>query len=589
MSGQIVTNDPVLSESAKDTRPNLRLGKTIRRYWGEAVVVALALLLWVPRLSGPIDLRWDAGVYYVLGTSLATGQGYRILSEPGSPEALQYPPLLPVIVALHQRVLGTTNPKVVAPWLRKFNAVVFIAYALAALTLARRYLPLSFALIAVALALLQANTVFLSDLLSAELPFAVISVVFALVAIDDRLVKRRWLRETGSFALAAAGFLMRTAGLALLAAWVLEAFVRRRWSLGVMRGVLALVPVLAWQAYVARVHSSYEYAHPAYEYQRAPYQFNNVSYAENAALIDAFRPELGRVDASALAKRLTANLPSVITAIGEAVCTKQSEWHRLLQKAQLKVLGRPVLRPTIVLLPIYALAALVLVGLVILLRRGAWLLLFIVLGSVGLIWITPWTLQFYRYLSPLTSFLTIAAVLALSEIPSLLRARELHRLIGPAWVAISGILVITFALESFTTARYFRQRARDEGITLLPAQHGMRFRLFGHDRTWQAWEETANWLYGHAPSDAIVATSAPHLLYLYTGLRAIFPPMDPDAERARHLLEAVPVSYVIIDKLEFMDISRRYALPAVEHDPTRWQVIHSINETRTYAHTGSVE
>src|SRR5690242_20112397 len=73
---------------------------TLRRFWPEAVVVALVVILWAPRLSGPIDLRWDAGVYYILGTSLVQGHGYRILSEPGAPEAIQYPPLLPAFVAL---------------------------------------------------------------------------------------------------------------------------------------------------------------------------------------------------------------------------------------------------------------------------------------------------------------------------------------------------------------------------------------------------------------------------------------------------------------------------------------------------------
>src|SRR6266699_2821956 len=108
----------------------------ITHYWAEAVVVAVAVALWAPRLSGPIDLRWDAGTYYVLGTSLATGQGYRILSEPGSPEALQYPPLLPAVVAAHEWALGTTNPHVVAPWLRKSYAAMFIIYSLAVLLLA---------------------------------------------------------------------------------------------------------------------------------------------------------------------------------------------------------------------------------------------------------------------------------------------------------------------------------------------------------------------------------------------------------------------------------------------------------------------
>ena len=87
--------------------------------WDLIGVIAVVTVLWVPRITGPIDLRWDAGVYYVLGTSLAQGDGYRILSEPGSPQALQYPPLLPVIVAAHQLVLGTSDWHVVAPWVRK--------------------------------------------------------------------------------------------------------------------------------------------------------------------------------------------------------------------------------------------------------------------------------------------------------------------------------------------------------------------------------------------------------------------------------------------------------------------------------------
>src|SRR5436305_8999526 len=137
----------------------------ISSYWPWAVVLVLAMIAWLPRFSGPIDLRWDAGVYYILGSSLATGHGYRILSEPGSPEALQYPPLLPAFVALHQRVLGSTDPAVVGPWLRSSFAALFLGYALATLAVARRYLRAGFAVLAVALSLLQINTLFLSDLL----------------------------------------------------------------------------------------------------------------------------------------------------------------------------------------------------------------------------------------------------------------------------------------------------------------------------------------------------------------------------------------------------------------------------------------
>ena len=197
-----------------------------------------------------------------LGTSLATGHGYRILSEPGSPEALQYPPLLPAFVALHERVLGSTDPAVVGPWLRISFAALFLGYALATLALARRYLRAGFAVLAVALSLLQINTLFISDLLFTEIPFALFSVLFVLVALDDRLASRRWLRETLSFVLVTAGFLLRTAGLALFCAWVLESLLRRQWGLTLMRLILCAIPVLLWQAHVTRVRGSYEYSHP---------------------------------------------------------------------------------------------------------------------------------------------------------------------------------------------------------------------------------------------------------------------------------------------------------------------------------------
>src|ERR1700757_3530206 len=77
------------------------------------ILLTIVIVCWLPRLSGPIDLRWDGGAYYILGTSLAEGKGYRLLNEPGEIEAIQYPPLFPAIIAAHQWILGTSNPIIV--------------------------------------------------------------------------------------------------------------------------------------------------------------------------------------------------------------------------------------------------------------------------------------------------------------------------------------------------------------------------------------------------------------------------------------------------------------------------------------------
>jgi hypothetical protein len=224
-------------------------------------------------------------------------------------------------------------------------ATLFLVYALAVLALGRRYLPAGFAVTAVALSLLQVNTIFLSDVLFTELPFALISVVFILVTADSRLVSRPWLRETVSFLLAAAGFLLRTAGIALLAAWVIEALARRRWRLALTRGVLAVLPLLAWETHVTRVRGSYEYAHPAYEYQRAPYQFYNVSYAESVGLIGSSQlaPQPVPARVLTLATHFTTNLGLLAKGLGETISTNDYYWRQLLLNAQQRSLGRPVI------------------------------------------------------------------------------------------------------------------------------------------------------------------------------------------------------------------------------------------------------
>ena len=140
VSPETFVREPMVGELSGAVSLTLSIRNIVARYWHWAAAVALAILLWAPRLSGPIDLRWDASVYYVLGTSLAAGHGYRIISEPGSPEALQYPPLLPAVVALYQRALGSNDPAIVAPWFRVSYAALFLIYSISVLALAKTYL-----------------------------------------------------------------------------------------------------------------------------------------------------------------------------------------------------------------------------------------------------------------------------------------------------------------------------------------------------------------------------------------------------------------------------------------------------------------
>src|SRR6476660_6854909 len=156
------------------------------------VICCIALLLiwlaiWIPRLHGPIDLRWDAGTYYVLGTSLAEGKGYRLLNEPGEIEAVQYPPGLPVLVAAHERALGTADYQAVGRQLRLTYFFLSGAYLVAVYFLVRTSLEPSLALVATAgTGLSFYSFLHPSDSLYAEIPFGLLAVLFLICLRHDK-------------------------------------------------------------------------------------------------------------------------------------------------------------------------------------------------------------------------------------------------------------------------------------------------------------------------------------------------------------------------------------------------------------------
>src|SRR5205823_13877360 len=127
------------------------------------LLCALVVANWLPRMNGPIDLRWDGSIYYILGTSLAEGKGYRLLNEPGQIESLQYPPLLPLIVAAHQRFLGSSDLRIVGKWLRFFYFIMSLAFIVFVYWLARQFVSPGYACLAALITQFYMYTYYLSD------------------------------------------------------------------------------------------------------------------------------------------------------------------------------------------------------------------------------------------------------------------------------------------------------------------------------------------------------------------------------------------------------------------------------------------
>jgi len=530
-----------------------------------ALIVLLAAALWAPRLRGPLDLRYDAGVYFILGRSLAEGQGYRLLNEPGAIEAIQYPPVLPAVAALHQLLLGTSDPVVVGYALRLTMALLFLGYAFASFALARRYLSPGFAFAAALLAILNAQVIFLSNYFAADLPYAAVSLFFFVAPAGF-----------AAGALAVIAFGMRTAGVALLAAWAAQSLLRRHWRQAGARLAVGAVAVATWQVYVHQVKSGAEFSRPAYAYQRAAYQFYNVGYIENMSYVDPFRPELGLARRRDLLDRLGTNLRAIPTALGEAA-TLQRGWY-VGEVARVRE-RFPALTPPdwMISATVWILSAMVLGGLVLLARAGHWLPVVYVAGSIALIVVTPWPAQFSRYLVPLAPILALAFVWAPAE-----AARHAGESNARGWRAASlvGHTMIAFVLvqEAYTVYKLFTKHHQpavmsDEGGNI------HHYRLFFYDLPWRLHDDGLDWLGRRKSQQAIIATSTPHLAYLRTGMRAVMPPYEIDSAKAAKLLDGVPVTYLVVDQLSFLDVSRRYAAPVPRAAAAQWPQVYAMSDS----------
>lgn len=561
-------------EEDREPRSRVKGGGRVAEALCVFSLCVLSLLLWLPRFSGPIDLRYDAGVYYVLGSSLAEGKGYRLLNEPGEIEAIQYPPLLPLLVAAHERLAGSADMHAAGPLLRISFFFLFTAYGLAVYFLARSFLRPGPSFLAAAVSLCHVLTIFMGDLLFGEIPFALTTVLCLLVARKARSVPGR----AGAGILAVASYLLRSVGLALLAAWVASAALERRYGRAALRLAVALVPVLLWQGYIGRVKASEEYRKPAYEYQRADYQFYNVGYVENITLIDSFKPELGRADLSLMARRFLANVSAIPWVFGEAVSFRREFLESQLRKIEKRVPFFPS-SSHLAAIAFGTLGLLILLGLLLLLRAREWMLVLYVAASVGLVCLTPWPQQFIRYLTPLIPLLAIALGVALT---TLARVRK-----PAAWAAgaIVALLLAGQALALWHIYARFHHPVRYTDST----GTGRRYHLFFYGRSWPALDQSLDWLRDHSAPGDVIATSCPHWTWLRTGRKAVMPPFEPDPATAERLLDTVPVTWVIVDELEFTDVSRRYAARVVEARPESWRKVYTSRsgEVRVYRREGN--
>ncbi len=505
------------------------------------LIGAAALASWWPRWGGPIDLRWDGGAYYILGTSLARGEGYRILSEPGRLSSSLHPPLVPAFVAAHELLLRTTDPVVVGRALRVTVALCSAAYAIVVFLLLSASLPRALAAAVTLVGVLQPQYVYFTDGLYAEAFFGLFTIVFFVV--------RRYRRDTLGFVVcgvcAVLAYEARTAGIALLAAWVVDHALRKETRRALTALLVSTLLVASWTSWIKAVESSPEYRHPAYAYQTEPWVYFNVSYARNLlTYFDPWWPELGPLTPSGFVNRVAPNVRVMPRSIGQAVSTWDAP-GALAVPLGILVLGGLLLQAV---------------------RREFAVVLYVVL-SLAAMCATPFQKQFVRYLLPLYpllalvlfELLTWATAQARSRWPALPTALD---------TAIPWLVIVVIALRTTSEVRGMYANSHHD---VAYEQHGqaVRYRLFYYRPEGADLDAALDWLDRRAAPDDTLAGDDPQWVYLRTGRRCVLPPFVLDGREGQQLIDSVPVKYLLGSVKP--GAYERFTAPLLAANPDSWR------------------
>jgi len=225
---------------------------------GLAVAAVLFLVVYVARLDRAVGLFVDDAWYVLLAQALATGQGYQLINSPSPGLLPTYPPVYPFLLSLAYRLWPSFPNNLLLLKSVSMLAMLGVGWASWRHFRRDREWPQWLALLSALTVALTPSLVFLATSSAMSECVYMMFQLLAVVAVETcaraEQDKRGWRYALLAGALAAAAFLTRSIGLAVIGAGFLYLLKERRWrSAAVFAGTVALLAA-PWMLY-ARLHA----------------------------------------------------------------------------------------------------------------------------------------------------------------------------------------------------------------------------------------------------------------------------------------------------------------------------------------------
>ncbi len=216
-----------------------------------ALTALIAYPVWIARHQRHFSDSLDDGIYWITAKSIADGDGYRVVHQPGRPFAVKYPPLYPLYLSLAWKFGGSFPGNLTAGAALQAALIPFYA---ALLLLLMRQMGCTWrrSVLLAALTLVTFHMVLVAATLMSELLFCCF-LIAALLALEHAgslpagTSSTRWALAGG--ALTALAYLTRSAAAPLYLVVPVFFFLRKRNPLTLAFAAFAVPPALLWHAW----------------------------------------------------------------------------------------------------------------------------------------------------------------------------------------------------------------------------------------------------------------------------------------------------------------------------------------------------
>ncbi len=476
-----------------------------------------------------LDLGGDNANYYILGKALSGGDGYKSISMYNAPPHNHFPPGYPAIVAFVMKFFSDEITTI-----KTANGVMFF-FTLITLFFVFRKLTRNIHLSFVLCVITMLNSIMLkhSTIMMSEIPFMLFTSlnILLFINLDFTLhpLKNKYFYPfllTLSFV-----YYIRSIGIALLGGILLYLLIKKNWKylIATLSGFILLA--LPW-------------------FIRGK-MIGGGSYMSQLFMKNPYRPEMGNMEVFDWFTRIGKNLVRYIT---REIPSGTFPFITVDYDAGITVI-QWVTGIIILLIAAYGLYKL---------PKQRILILWYLLGTLGIVLLWPDVWFGPRYIIPVIPFILLLTIYGLYGGIMFILENKYH--VNNRFV--TGILIPWCFLLSVPlfVPEVKNLHAFAEGV---------------YSDAYRNFFEIAKWSRYNTPADAVFCCRKPALFYAYAQRPMALYRYTTDQEELVDDLKEKNVRYVVLEQLGYASTGR-YLVPAIQRYPLKFKIIQHLQDPDTY-------